>query len=376
LRPLRNSLVLYEGTFAILLLLPDKKRFCYDGLSMAIVAFQDDPASPLSASPAAADWHAAMADAVTDLDQLCRLLGLPAGSAAAHAACRGFPLRLPKPYLARIQPGNPQDPLLLQVLPQQEENYPQPGFDADPVGDRKTTRWPGVLWKYPGRLLIVASQGCAVHCRFCFRRHFRSPAAFSDTEDWSRILARLRREPSIHEVILSGGDPLTLDDDRLAAIVNDLAEIPYIRRVRIHSRLPIVVPQRVTDELLTWIGRARLSVIMVVHVNHPAEIDSPVAASLGRLVDAGVPVLSQSVLLRGVNDRVEVLAELFERLVDLRVMPYYLHQLDRVAGAAHFEVPEQVGIELVRQLRTLLPGYAVPRYVRDIIGEPNKRVLA
>ena len=343
---------------------------------MAIVAFRDDTVTLQSASAAAADWHAVMADAVTDLDQLCRLLGLPNGLAAAQEACRAFPLRLPKPYLARIQPGNPQDPLLLQVIPQSEEVCPQPGFSTDPVGERKTTRWHGVLWKYPGRLLIVASQGCAVHCRFCFRRHFRCPSALSDGEDWSRLLERIRREPSIHEVILSGGDPLTLDDGPLAGIFDDLAAIPHLQRVRIHSRLPIVIPQRVTGELVASMQRARLTVIVVVHVNHPAEIDGPVAAALGRLVDGGVPVLSQSVLLRGVNDCVEVLAELFERLVNLRVMPYYLHQLDRVTGAAHFEVAEQVGIELVRQLRARLPGYAVPRYARETAGEPSKRVLA
>ena len=344
---------------------------------MTIVAFQDDAAGMPSASAAAADWHAVMADAVTDLDQLCRLVGLPDSlTAPSQEACQAFPLRLPKPYLARIQPGNPQDPLLLQVLPQTDELYPQPCFSTDPVSDRKTTRWPGVLWKYPGRLLIVASQGCAVHCRFCFRRHFRCRSAFADGEHWGRLLRRIRREPSIHEVILSGGDPLTLDDAVLAGVVDELAAIPHLQRVRVHSRLPIVIPQRVTEDLVAWMQHARLTVILVVHVNHPAEIDGPVAAALGRLVDGGVPVLSQSVLLRGVNDRVEVLAELFERLVNLRVMPYYLHQLDRVKGAAHFEVPEQFGIEFVRQLRARLPGYAVPRYAREIAGEPSKRVLA
>ncbi len=344
---------------------------------MAIVAFQDDAAGMPSAPAAASDWHAVMADAVTDLDQLCRLVGLPDSlPVPSREACQAFPLRVPKPYLARIEPGNPHDPLLLQVLPQADELCPQPGFSTDPVGDEETTRWQGVLWKYPGRLLIVASQGCAVHCRFCFRRHFRCPSALADRGDWGPLLKRIGREPSIHEVSFSGGDPLTLDDTVLAGIVNDLAGIPHVQRVRIHSRLPIVIPQRVTGELVAWMQRAQLTVIMVVHVNHPAEIDGPVAAALARLVDGGVPVLSQTVLLRGVNDRVEVLAELFERLVNLRVMPYYLHQLDRVTGASHFEVPEAVGIELVGQLRGRLPGYAVPRYARDVAGETSKRVLA
>ena len=161
----------------------------------------------------------------------------------------------------------------------------------------------------------------------------------------------------------------------MAEIARQLAEIPHLRRLRIHTRLPIVIPQRVNDELLAWLRGTRLATFMVVHCNHPAEIDADVAAALGRLVDAGVPVLNQAVLMRGINDDVEVLAELFGRLVDLRVMPYYLHQLDRVAGAAHFEVPEERGRELIRQLRARLPGYAVPRYVRDTPGAAHKEVL-
>ncbi len=185
----------------------------------------------------------------------------------------------------------------------------------------------------------------------------------------------VRAQPSIREVILSGGDPLTLDDATLAHTAERLSKITHLQRIRLHTRIPVVIPQRVTDDLVRWMHRSRLTVIVVVHVNHPAEIDGGVADALGRLADAGVPLLSQSVLLRGVNDSAEVLAELCERLVNLRVMPYYLHQLDRVAGAAHYEVPEQAGRELVRQLRARLPGYAVPRYVRETVGESSKRVL-
>lgn len=180
----------------------------------------------------------------------------------------------------------------------------------------------------------------------------------------------------VREVILSGGDPLTLDDEFLAWLAHRLAEIRHLTRLRVHTRLPIMVPQRVTDSLVAWLRGTRLATFVVVHVNHPAEIDQSVAAALTRMVDAGIPVLSQSVLLRGVNDRVEVLASLLERLADLRVIPYYLHQLDRVAGAAHFEVPEHEGIELVRQLRATLSGYAVPRYVRQPPSGPSKLVLA
>jgi KamA family protein len=183
-------------------------------------------------------------------------------------------------------------------------------------------------------------------------------------------------EPSIDEIVLSGGDPLTMSDEHLSHFTRELAKIPHLRRIRVHSRLPIMIPQRVTDGLIEALRGTRLTPILVVHVNHPAEIDAAVAAALGRLVAAGVPVLAQSVLLRGVNDDLKTLVQLYRRLVDLRVMPYYLHQLDRVAGAAHFEVPEPRGIELIEQLRAQLPGYAVPRYVRETPGERSKTVLA
>jgi EF-P beta-lysylation protein EpmB len=223
--------------------------------------------------------------------------------------------------------------------------------------------------------LIVASGDCAVHCRFCFRRHFPYVQALSGRA-WSGVFRQIAAETSVEEVILSGGDPLTTPDRRLAEIAHQLAEIPHLRRFRVHTRLPIVIPQRVNDELLAWLRGTRLATFLVVHCNHPAEIDADVAAAIGWLVDAGVPVLHQAVLMRGINDDVEVLAALFSRLVDLRVMPNYLHQLDRVAGAAHFEVPEERGRELIRQLRARLPGYAVPRYVRDTPGAANKEVLA
>jgi KamA family protein len=181
---------------------------------------------------------------------------------------------------------------------------------------------------------------------------------------------------SIHEVILSGGDPLTLPDDVLARLAAELAQIPHLRRLRIHTRLPVMIPQRVTGEMISWMRANRLSPVVVVQVNHPAEIDPAVADAFGRLVDAGIPMLNQAVLLRDVNDRADVLAELCERLVDLRVMPYYLHQLDAVAGAAHFAVPVATGLALLAELRARLPGYAVPRYVRESRGGTSKEVLA
>ena len=318
-----------------------------------------------------------MADAVTDSVELGRLLGLPSSLEPALARVTGgFPLRVPRSHLARICPGDPQDPLLLQLLPQEIELHPSVGFTTDPVGESNTRRNQGLLRKYRGRALIVATRACAVHCRFCFRRHFPYPDLPKPPSRWERALEQIAADASIREVILSGGDPLTLDDEPLGHLARRLAEIPHVRRLRVHTRVPMVIPQRVTDGLLSWLRGTRLAPIVVVHVNHPAELDETVAAALGRLVDAGVPVLSQSVLLRRINDRIEVLAELFGRLVDLRVMPYYLHQLDRVAGAAHFEVPESTGVKLIKELRARLPGCAVPRYVRETAGEQYKRPLA
>jgi EF-P beta-lysylation protein EpmB len=321
------------------------------------------------------DWQAILARSIRDPVELCCRLGL-AEELAAEAArsTAGFRVLVPQPYLARMRPGDPDDPLLAQVLPRKAEMADAPQFVADPLHEAGTVRTPGLLGKYKGRLLVVASGVCAVHCRFCFRRHFPYLQALSG-QAWTGVFQRITAETSIEEVILSGGDPLTTHDRRLAEIARQLAEIPHLRRLRIHSRLPIVIPQRVNSELLAWLRGTRLATFMVVHCNHPAEIDADVAAALGRLVDAGVPLLNQAVLMRGINDDVEVLAGLFGRLVDLRVMPYYLHQLDRVAGAAHFEVPVARGRELIRQLRARLPGYAVPRYVRDTPGAAHKEVL-
>ncbi|MCC6125045.1 MAG: EF-P beta-lysylation protein EpmB [Pirellulales bacterium] len=323
------------------------------------------------------EWQSELARAVRDAAELCRLLDLPAELAEAAARAAGdFSLCVPRPYLRRIRPGDPRDPLLLQVFPQAVEMALVPGFEPDPLGESSSMPEKGLLWKYRGRILVVAAGCCAVHCRFCFRRHFPYSGGDCGDVSWESILQRVRNEPSVREVILSGGDPLTLPDEEIGSIMLRFEEIPHISRVRIHSRLPIMIPDRITDQLPAVLRASRLSAMMVVHANHPAEIDDAVAAALGRLVDAGIPVLSQGVLLRGVNDRVETLAALYERLADLRVMPYYLHQLDRVAGAAHFEVPIDEGIALVRRLRARLPGYAVPRYVRETQCGSSKETLA
>lgn len=289
-----------------------------------------------------------------------------------------FPIFVPLEFLRRIESGNPHDPLLLQVLATAEENAVVEGFTSDPVGEvaaAEETLETGVLRKYHGRALLVAHQACGIHCRYCFRRHFPYEAAAPDRHTWSTALATLADDTTIDEVILSGGDPLVLTDLALRTLVDAIAEIPHIRRLRVHSRMPIVIPQRVTEALIETLRGTRLATWMVVHVNHPAELDNDTCETLERLIDNGVPVMNQAVLLKGVNDDIETLEQLCRNLINLRVQPYYLHQLDRVAGAAHFEVEEDRGRELVTQLRERLPGYAVPTFVREEAGQASKTPL-
>jgi EF-P beta-lysylation protein EpmB len=271
-----------------------------------------------------------------------------------------------------MRPGDPADPLLRQVLPLGEELREAPGFGADPVGDAASRIAPGLLHKYRGRALLIATGSCAVHCRYCFRREYPYGDEPRRLEEWRPALGAIAADDSLHEIILSGGDPLMLTDARLRVLIEQLADVPHVRRLRIHSRLPIVLPDRITGELVALLRSTRLTPIMVVHANHAHEIERDCRDALCTLVQSGVATLNQAVLLRGVNDDADVLAELCERLIDLGVLPYYLHQLDRVRGAAHFEVPEQDGRRIVADLRRRLPGYAVPRYVREIEAESHK----
>ena len=328
---------------------------------------------PGSAESGYESWQAAMKDAVRDPVELCGLLELPEEFALrAKAACSDFPLFAPRGYIGRMVPGDPADPLLRQVLPVQAEMDDSPGFVADPVGDAAATLSPGLLQKYPGRVLLVVTGACAVHCRYCFRRHFPYEQTPNSLASWQPVLATIAADRSIHEVIFSGGDPLTLVDEHLAALADRLAAIPHVRRLRVHSRLPVVIPERVTTELIEWLTGTRLVPVMVIHANHAQELAGDAVTAIGALVDAGIPVLNQAVLLAGVNDSVEAQLALAERLVDLRVMPYYLHQLDRVSGAAHFEVPPHQGQFILKQLRERLPGYAVPQFVVEIPGAKSK----
>lgn len=322
-------------------------------------------------------WQQELARAITAPEELLATVRLgPEWLPAARAAAQLFPLRVPRGFIARMRAGDPRDPLLRQVLPLAEECLTAPDFAVDPVGDAVAMTVPGVLHKYHGRVLLTATGACAVHCRYCFRRHFPYAEANPAAGHWQAALGYIAADDSIAEVILSGGDPLTLSDRRLRELTDALAPIPHVRRLRIHTRLPIVLPERVDDGLLAWLESLRQSCVVVVHVNHANELDAAVKAALTRLKNAGVPSLNQSVLLRGVNDNVDALAALSEALFACGVLPYYLHLLDKVQGAAHFDVPEDVACALVAQLRDRLPGYLLPRLVREDAGAPAKIPLA
>jgi len=318
-------------------------------------------------------WQAALARAVTDPAELLAAVDLgEEWLPAARAAARLFPLRVPRGFVARMRRGDPRDPLLRQVLPLAEECVAAEGFAADPVGDLAAMVAPGVLHKYRGRMLLTTTGACAVHCRYCFRRHFPYADANPAADRWRAALEHIAGDDSVSEVILSGGDPLSLSDRRLAELARGLDDVAHLRRLRLHTRLPIVLPERVNDELLDWLEATRLRTVMVVHANHANEIDSSVRAALARLKAAGVELLNQSVLLRGVNDSAEALTALSEAIFGAGVLPYYLHMLDRVQGASHFEVPDAVARSLMAELNKRLPGYLVPRLVREIPGAPGK----
>lgn len=326
------------------------------------------------------DWRQAVRTAIRDPAVLCRRLDLPPSLAtAATRAAQEFGLFAPLPFVERMRKSDPNDPLLRQVMPLDEELAQAPGFHSDAVGDGAALLTPGLIQKYQGRALMILTGACPVHCRYCFRRHYPYSEGPRSPEQWRPAIERIEQDDSLEEVIFSGGDPLMLADAQLAELVSMLEAVPHLRRLRIHTRMPIMIPSRVCDTLLAWLRSMRLTPLVVVHANHPAEIgespSDPVAQALSRLVDAGVPVLNQAVLLKGVNDEAEVLAELCRRLVNLRVMPYYLHQLDRVRGAAHFEVPIERGRRIVRELQKMLPGYAVPRYCLESAGEASKTLL-
>ncbi|OGI67599.1 MAG: EF-P beta-lysylation protein EpmB [Candidatus Muproteobacteria bacterium RBG_16_60_9] len=332
------------------------------------------PGTPHRKHPAA--WQQELASALTDPAELIQLLRLdPTLIEPARVAARQFGLRVPRGYVARMRVGDSNDPLLRQVLPLAAEDAVVDGFSCDPVGDLAAMAVPGVLQKYQGRLLLTATGACAIHCRYCFRRHFPYADANPAVDGWQQAIDHIAADPSVHEVILSGGDPLTLVDAKLAALIDALAALPQVQRLRLHTRLPIVLPARVTDDLCAAIANTRLACVVVVHANHPSEIDAEVRGALARLRESGIALLNQSVLLRGVNDEAGILCALSEALFAAGALPYYLHQMDRVAGAAHFEVDDATAKLLWERMAARLPGYLVPRLVREEAGAPAKTIV-
>jgi EF-P beta-lysylation protein EpmB len=317
-------------------------------------------------------WQRELAAAVRDPQALLRLLDLPDGNTSSKAA-QQFRLLAPHSYIARMKKGDWHDPLLRQVLPLDDELQVVEGFNHDPVGDQHSVVADGVLHKYHGRVLLVTTGACAVHCRYCFRRHFPYSESNPVKAEWEGALAYIRANPDVREVILSGGDPLTLADERLAVLFRQLRDMPQITRVRFHTRLPVVLPSRIDAGFLQLLHEIPQQTVMVIHANHAQElVADDVRQALTALRAAGVTLLNQAVLLRGVNDSVQAQVDLSESLFAHGVMPYYLHLLDRVAGAAHFEVAETEAVRLLETLRKRLPGFLVPKLVREVAGEKAK----
>lgn len=329
--------------------------------------------SATNQTPQCSHWREALSNAITDPRELVAMLGLRADELpGVTGADHGFTLKVPRGFVSRMRRGDPADPLLRQVLPLSAELVGTPGFKADPVGDLASQTVPGVLHKYHGRVLLIATGACAVHCRYCFRRHFPYQQHNASRNGWREVLHEIRRDVSVSEVILSGGDPLLLTNRRIGELLVQLAEIPHIRRLRLHTRVPIVLPERVDADFCDRLRRSSLTTIVVLHANHANEFDDTVRRACGDLRAAGATLLNQAVLLAGVNDSVGALADLSTASFECGVLPYYLHLLDRVQGASHFEVPEARALELHGELRDRLPGYLVPRLVREIAGASSK----
>lgn len=291
---------------------------------------------------------------------------------ASKAAITQFPLKVPRPFVDRIARGDWDDPLLKQVWPDQQEEAISPDYKLDPLGENASNPVAGMLHKYRGRVLLTAAPHCGIHCRYCFRRHFDYHENTPGSKDWERVFDYIREDRSIEEVILSGGDPLAASDRQLRWLVSNIEAIPHVQTLRIHSRMPVVIPQRVDSELLEWLAATRLATVMVIHSNHANELDSHVAKAMNELKAIGVTLLNQAVFLRDVNDNAAVLTELSKKLFSLGVLPYYLHLLDKVQGSAHFESPDEKALMCIEEMRLLLPGYLVPKLVREQAGEGSK----
>ncbi len=322
------------------------------------------------------NWQAALQDAITDPQELWNELKLnPTEIPQWAETTRHFALRVPRSFVHRMKKGNPKDPLLLQVLPMPQELTTVPGYGHDPLNEKHCNPVPGLLHKYHGRALVTLSGACAIHCRYCFRRDFPYEENTVGKRGWQSIVDYLKAHDSITEIILSGGDPLIVKDERLAEFISEIEKIPSLKRLRIHTRLPIVIPERVTDCLVNLLSQTRLSSSIVLHCNHAQEIDATVIKSLHPLRESKIILLNQSVLLKNINDTADALITLSERLFESGVLPYYLHLLDPVHGTAHFDVSEAKAKILLAEMTRQLPGYLVPKLVREIPGAPAKKVV-
>jgi EF-P beta-lysylation protein EpmB len=321
--------------------------------------------SPLS-------WQQQLANAITDPLELLKRLKLDESLLpAAYLAAKQFPLRVPHAFVDQMKIGDSNDPLLRQVLPLQDELISVSGYSTDPIKELAYTD-KGIIHKYRGRVLLLVTGHCAINCRYCFRRHFPYEENRLSRDQWLDTIKAIAADTSIEEVIYSGGDPLAANDKQLAWLTQQIAAIPHIKRLRIHSRLPVVIPERINDDCLSWLNNHRLDTVFVLHINHANEISPALVRSIAFLRNAGITVLNQTVLLKNINNSVSVLKNLSDQLFAAGVLPYYLHLFDRVSGAAHFDVPLEEAKQLHQQLLACLPGYLVPKLVKDIEGEASK----
>lgn len=320
-------------------------------------------------------WQKELADVVTDPEILLNMLEIDPNAYRAHFNARKlFPVRVPVPFINRMKKGEFDDPLLKQVMPLSSEFNINENYLSDPLDEHKTVA-EGLLHKYKHRVLMIVKAGCAINCRYCFRRHFPYQDNSPNKQRWQEALTYIELNKEISEVIFSGGDPLMANDDHLSWLVAEIEKIMHVKRIRFHTRLPVVIPQRITTKFVTLLEKSRLKSSMVFHINHPQEIDQFFIKSIEPLRAARIPLFNQSVLLKGVNDNAILLAQLSEDLFDNGIQPYYLHVLDKVQGASHFDMNEKSAVEIMNKLLAILPGFLVPKLVREIAGEANKTPL-
>ena len=317
------------------------------------------------------NWQTQLSDAITSVDELLAILQLPSLRTQVYIP-DNFELRVPRAFVAKMAIGDANDPLLKQVLPDKQEQAQVSGYVTDPLGENTQNPTKGLLHKYQSRVLLTITGACAIHCRYCFRQHFDYSANMPTASAQADIVDYITRHPEVNEVILSGGDPLSVSNRRLFAWLNTLESMPQLTTIRLHTRLPIVIPARLDDDLLARLAASRCAIVMVIHCNHANEIDTLTAQMLKRGSSAGITMLNQTVLLKGINDSTAAQVELSQRLFSAGVLPYYLHVLDKVSGAAHFDYDEQVAIDLYWTLLANLPGYLVPKLVKELTSRPFK----